>query len=119
MLCFISVQGGNVGWVSQGDEFLDDVLPATAREAALLKKPGDIALVETDRGWHLVCMRAREYVHARARTKVRKYQKVRVDSTKCVCERQSVQESARRKSESVWMCVYAGASWLTCVYARE
>jgi len=76
MLFFTSVQGGNVGWVSQGDEFLDDVLPATAREAALLKKPGDIAVVETDRGWHLVCMRAREYMHARARTKVRKYQKV-------------------------------------------
>jgi len=81
ILLFTYAQGGNVGWVSQGDEFLDDVLPATAREAALLKKPGDIALVETDRGWHLVCMRAREYVHARARTKETKHRRVRVEST--------------------------------------
>jgi len=47
-------EGGNVGWVSLGDDFLDDVLPANAREAALLKKPGDMTLVETERGWHLV-----------------------------------------------------------------
>lgn len=46
--------GGNVGWVSQADDFLDEVLPPAARAAALSKKPGDTALVETTRGWHLV-----------------------------------------------------------------
>ena len=33
-------EGGNVGWVSEADSFLDDVLPLAARQAALSKKPG-------------------------------------------------------------------------------
>lgn len=47
-------EGGNVGWVGASDEFLDEILPPSARQAALLKKPGDMTLVETVRGWHLI-----------------------------------------------------------------
>jgi hypothetical protein len=47
-------EGGNVGWVSREDAFLDEVLPLEVREAALAKKPGDTVLVQSARGWHLV-----------------------------------------------------------------
>jgi hypothetical protein len=47
-------EGGNVGWVGLKDDFLDEVLPPDARVAALAKKPGDITLVETARGWHII-----------------------------------------------------------------
>ena len=45
---------GNIGWVSLADDFLDETLPLTARQSALARKPGDIFLAETARGWHVI-----------------------------------------------------------------
>jgi hypothetical protein len=59
-------EGGNVGWVSMEDTFLDEVLPLEAREAALSKKPGDTTLVQTSRGWHLIKVEDSMYDLARA-----------------------------------------------------
>eukprot|EP00960_Hanusia_phi_P040932 754745-Hanusia_phi.AAC.4 len=47
-------EGGNIGWLNAGDEFLDEIVPQAVRQAALRKKPGDVLLIESERGVHLV-----------------------------------------------------------------
>jgi hypothetical protein len=39
---FTREAGGDVGWVSPADEFLDTILPLEVRAAALARKPGDV-----------------------------------------------------------------------------
>ena len=62
-------KGGELGWVSSGDAHLDDILPISAREACLKYKPGDVHIVKTDRGVHLIKI---EDVMTRLTTKSRK-----------------------------------------------
>merc|ERR1712194_200247 len=55
-------KGGSVGWVTIDDqdgtknEHLDEIFPPQAREQAIhiTTKPGDIVMVESPRGFHLV-----------------------------------------------------------------
>jgi PPIC-type PPIASE domain len=47
-------KGGEIGWVSSADTHLDDIIALAAREACLNYKPGDVHMITTDRGVHLI-----------------------------------------------------------------
>jgi parvulin-like peptidyl-prolyl isomerase len=47
-------KGGEIGWVSSADTHLDDIIALAAREACLKYKPGDVHMITTDRGVHLI-----------------------------------------------------------------
>lgn len=49
--------GGEVGWVGKQDDFLEETLPEGVRTVALIHKPGDVVVVESVRGVHLVKVR--------------------------------------------------------------
>lgn len=47
-------KGGEVGWSGVNDEHLDEILPRELRAHAIGMKPGDVALLSSERGFHLV-----------------------------------------------------------------
>ena len=47
-------KGGEIGWAGVNDEHLDEILPKAVRELAMVTKPGDVVLAESELGRHLV-----------------------------------------------------------------
>jgi len=54
LLSGVSLEEGDVGWVGLEDSFLDEVLPLSVRQEALLAQPGDVLKVQSDKGWHVI-----------------------------------------------------------------
>ena len=52
--CATADKGGEIGWAGLEDEHLDETLPREAREAALAMKPGDVQVVRSSLGVHVV-----------------------------------------------------------------
>eukprot|EP00286_Rhodomonas_abbreviata_P014211 CAMPEP_0181318682 /NCGR_PEP_ID=MMETSP1101-20121128/17139_1 /TAXON_ID=46948 /ORGANISM="Rhodomonas abbreviata, Strain Caron Lab Isolate" /LENGTH=205 /DNA_ID=CAMNT_0023426173 /DNA_START=194 /DNA_END=808 /DNA_ORIENTATION=+ len=47
-------KGGEIGWVGEEDEHLEELLPSAVRAAALVRKPGDMVVCESALGHHIV-----------------------------------------------------------------